>query len=313
VSKNSSTSSWPDESLMQSSELDIQTGHALMDFLQQHLNKPDEISNQWKSLSDYSNKFAESSIAKNSINIEKNVDSSIIPYDDSLVNLNATEEERKTYINASKIYDSDPQQIAYIATQAPLKNTVAEFWQMIWEQGIVVIVNLTNQADLQQNERLEKYWPEESAKSYGIFEIFLVSEHIWSEDYLVRSLYLKNTATNETRTITQFHYLAWTASGCPTSTKSLLEFRRKVNKSYRGRSSPILVHCTNGAGRTGVYCLIDMAANRIVKGVKELDIAATLEHLRDQRLSMVENEQQYIFIFNSIADEVNALLKGVKP
>lgn len=29
------------------------------------------------------------------------------------------------------------------------------------------------------------------------------------------------------------------------------------------------------------------------KGVKELNIAGSLEYLRDQRMEMVENEQQY--------------------
>lgn len=38
------------------------------------------------------------------------------------------------YINASKIYDSDLRHVTYIATQAPLENTAAEFWQMVWEQ-----------------------------------------------------------------------------------------------------------------------------------------------------------------------------------
>lgn len=41
---------------------------------------------------------------------------------------------------------------------------------------------------------------------------------------------------------------------------------RKVNKSYRGRSCPILVHCNDGIGRTGTYCLIDMVLNRMAKG-----------------------------------------------
>lgn len=39
-----------------------------------------------------------------------------------------------TYINASTIHDSDPRQANYIATQAPLPNTIDDFWQMIWEQ-----------------------------------------------------------------------------------------------------------------------------------------------------------------------------------
>ena len=32
-----------------------------------------------------------------------------------------------------------------------------------------------------------------------VYQVHLVSEHVWCDDYLVRSLYLKNTQTNETR------------------------------------------------------------------------------------------------------------------
>ena len=58
---------------------------------------------------------------------------------------------------------------------------------------------------------------------------------------------------------------------------------RKVNKSYRGRSCPMIIHCSDGVGRSGTYVLIDMVLNRMMKGSKEIDIAATLEHIRDQR------------------------------
>lgn len=53
-----------------------------------------------------------------------------------------------------------------------------------------------------------------------------MSEHIWCKDFLVRSFYLKNVQTQETRTLTQFHLLSWPAAGIPTSTRPLLDFRR---------------------------------------------------------------------------------------
>lgn len=91
----------------------------------------------------------------------------------------------------------------------------------------------------------------------------------------------------------------------------ILFSRRKVNKSYRGRSCPIVVHCSDGAGRTGTYCLIDMVLSRMAKGAKEIDIAATLEHLRDQRPKMVATKQQFEFVLTAVAEEVHAILKAL--
>jgi len=124
-----------------------------------------------------------------------------------------------------------------------------------------------------------------------------------------------------------------------------------VNKSYRGRSCPIIVHCryvqpgqisglinytafllktskntlhnplliiclisfdfSDGAGRTGTYCLIDMVLNRMTKGAKEIDIAASLEHIRDQRPGMVRTKQQFEFVLMAVAEEVHAILKAL--
>ncbi|CAD5223188.1 unnamed protein product [Bursaphelenchus xylophilus] len=307
VGKSASTSSWPDEALLQSCNLDISTGHVILSFLQEYLDTPEKIEEQWNSVADYRNLHAETTIGQREENQSKNLDPAILPYDENVVILK-DEEGNETYINASKITDSDPRQAAYIAAQAPLENTVVDFWQCIWSEGTTLLVNLCGQED---QKKYQRYWPDEGAKTYGIYEVHLVSEHIWSEDYMVRSFYLKNTVTNETRTVTQFHYLAWPEDGCP-SVKSVLEFRRKVNKSYRGRQSAILVHCTTGTKRTGTYCLLDMVINRITKGIKELNIAGSLEFLRDQRQGMVGNAEQYKLVFACVAEEVSALLKNLQ-
>lgn len=138
--------------------------------------------------------------------------------------------------------DHDPRNPAYIATQGPLPQTAADFWQLVWEQGSVVIVMLTRLTEEGQ-AMCHRYWPNEGSELYHIYEVHNVSEHIWCDDYLVRSFYLKNLRTGETRTVTQFHFLGWPNNSVPRSTKALLEFRRKINKSYRGRSCPIIVHC----------------------------------------------------------------------
>lgn len=53
--------------------------------------------------------------------------------------------------------DHDPRNPSYIVTQGPLGQTVSDFWQMVWEQGCVVIVMLTR---LQDNgyQLCTRYW-----------------------------------------------------------------------------------------------------------------------------------------------------------
>ena len=44
-------------------------------------------------------------------------------------------------------YDTHSSRPEYIVAQAPLVDTVGEFWQMVWEQNISVIVMLTALSD----------------------------------------------------------------------------------------------------------------------------------------------------------------------
>jgi len=308
-SRTSSTSSWQEEPGV--TTMDISTGHMVLSYMEDHLKNKQRLEQEWVGLCAYEAEPNSTAIAFKVENKKKNRYPDKLPYDHNRVLLNAlVNGSNSDYINASTVMDHDPRNPAYIITQGPLAHTVADFWQMVWEQGSVVIVMLSR---LQENgyHLAHRYWPEEGSEQYHIFEVHLVSEHVWCDDYLVRSLYLKNTQTGETRTVTQFHFLSWPDSNIPTSTRAILEFRRKVNKSYRGRSCPMIIHCSDGVGRSGTYVLIDMVLNRMTKGSKEIDIAATLEHIRDQRSGMVQTRSQFEFCLMAVAEETHAILKAL--
>uniref|UniRef100_A0A3Q4APK6 Uncharacterized protein n=1 Tax=Mola mola TaxID=94237 RepID=A0A3Q4APK6_MOLML len=278
-STHSSTPSWSEEPAQ--SNMDISTGHMILAYMEDHLRNKDRLQKEWEALCSYQADPSSAAVAQDPGNMDRN--------------------RRSSPVKLSYSFDHDPRQPAYIATQGPLAHTVADFWQMVWENGCTVIVMMT--ALVEDGEKqCERYWPDEGSSLYHIYEVNLVSEHIWCKDFLVRSFYLKNIQTQETRTLTQFHLLSWPADGIPTSTRPLLDFRRKVNKCYRGRSCPVIVHCSDG---TGVVYL------SLASGVKEIDIAASLEHIRDQRPGLVRTKDQFEFALTAVAEEVNAILKAL--
>lgn len=307
-STRSSTSSWSEEPVAPVN-MDIMTGHLILSYMEDHLRNRHRLEAEWQALctEETSEERASCSIALSETHANKNRYIDCVPYDQARIRLinNADND----YINASPITDSDPK-CKYIATQGPMANTTNAFWQMVWEQGSCVIVALTRPIE-NGITMCHHYWPVEGSARFNDFEVNLVSEHIWSDDYLVRSFYLKNVQTMETRTVTQFHFLTWGELNNPPSAKVLLDFRRKVNKCFRGRSSPIIVHCNDGVGRTGTYILLDIVLNRICKGAREINIAATLEHIRDQRAKMVKTKEQFEFVFVAVAEEVTYLLKAL--
>ncbi|CAF1286153.1 unnamed protein product, partial [Didymodactylos carnosus] len=296
-SNRSSTSSWSEDPIL-TTNMDIMTGHLILNYMEDHLRNRNRLEAEWQELCNYESDRGAFTIALSEVNTNKNRYIDVLPYDDSRILLtNNFDKENNDYINANP-------KCKYIATQGPLPQTTNAFWQMVWENGSSVIVALTRPIE-DGVTMCHHYWPAAGNERLTSFEVNLVSEHIWCDDYLVRSFYLKNIQTMETRTVTQFHFLTWSELGTPPSAKSLLDFRRKVNKCYRGKSSPIIVHCNDGVGRTGTYILLDMVLNRVIKGAREIDIAAALEHIRDQRAKMVKTKNQFQFVFVAVAAEHN--------
>jgi hypothetical protein len=66
---------------------------------------------------------------------------------------------------------------------------------------------------------------------------------------------------------------------------------------------------SDGVGRSGTYILIDMVLNRMTKGSKEIDIAATLEHIRDQRSGgwLFTQAQRLNYLFSLFHSELGPL------
>jgi len=305
-SNRSSTSSWSEEPI-NNIDIDVTTGHVILAYMEDHLNEKNRILKEWEDLDSY--EADQNKTEMGTRFMTKNRYSNILPYDHNRVKLHDVKEQEDDYINASYITDDDPKNPAYIATQGPLSHTTSEFWQMVWEQNSVMIISLCRTVEY-GSSKCHQYWPTNGIQTYGIFEVNLVSEHVWCEDYLVRSFYLKNLSNGLSRTVTQFHFLTWPENDLPQNFKSILEFRRKVNRSYKKKSSPVIVHCNDGVGRTGTFILIDMILNKIIKGAKEIDLAATVEYLRDQRIDMVKSKNQFEFVFAVIADEVQNMLKA---
>ncbi|KAL5971226.1 Receptor-type tyrosine-protein phosphatase-like N [Taenia solium] len=297
--------------------LDVTTGHLILSYMEEHLRNRDRLDADWEEVNTYESEEAvPCESAKRSENTHKNREGCPIPYEQTRVMLSC---RGNGYINASLMYDHDPRNPSYIAAETPLLSTVGDFWQMVWEQFAVVIVclepesaltqviedpfNITGQGDEDVTSQA-RYWPPEGSMTFGKFEVRLVSEHRQCSDYITRSFYLKERESGETRTVTQFHFLSW-----PEETPSC-ELKTKVNKSFRAKNSPVVVHCKDGSSKTGTYLLLDLVLSRISKGVKELDVAASLEHLRDQRQGMIKSKAQFEFVLAAIAEEVNMMLNS---
>uniref|UniRef100_A0A6P8I6N2 protein-tyrosine-phosphatase n=1 Tax=Actinia tenebrosa TaxID=6105 RepID=A0A6P8I6N2_ACTTE len=247
-------------------------------------------------------------VAMKPINKSKNRYGNIIPYNNSRVVLEKLEgDEDSDYINASYIWGYDCKQISYIATQGPLPQTVNDFWRMIWQEKMSVIVMLTGIKE-QNKIKCEKYWPENS-KTYQDLSVHLHKTEVFA-DYSIRTFVVSKMKTREQRYVFQYHFTAWTDKGVPQHATQLLAFRRRL-ESDTAMGSPWVVHSSTGVGRTGAFLAID-AMIRQARDYKTIDVFNFVKTMRQNRQNMVQTKEQYLFIHMAILEHLTCRITEVQ-
>ena len=80
-------------------------------------------------------------------NKQKNRYANVLPYDESRVKLSLIPGvEGSDYINANYI-NGYMKKKAFIATQAPIPDTISDFWRMVWQESSLTIVMLSNEME----------------------------------------------------------------------------------------------------------------------------------------------------------------------
>ncbi|CAG5958075.1 unnamed protein product, partial [Menidia menidia] len=189
----------------------------------------------------------------------------------------------------------------FIATQGPLPGTVADFWRMIWETGTRTIAMLT-QCYEKGRIRCHKYWPEDNKPMTVFSDILIskVSEEVLP-DWTVRTL--KVEKHGHYILVRHFNYTSWPEHGVPESCSTLIKFVKAV-RAHRHDNTTIAVHCSAGVGRTGVFIALD----HLIQHVRDhdfVDIYGLVAELRSERMCMVQNLAQYIFLHQSTLELLN--------
>ncbi|PNF24579.1 hypothetical protein B7P43_G03064 [Cryptotermes secundus] len=262
------------------------------------LNGPTPLDMKWKELLELQEKDAH----KRSISVArcypmKNRFPDILPYDHSRIELPSTKDD---YINASYMKNLTPLTPPFIVTQAPLPSTYTDFWTMVWEQQVEVIVCLLNDSELEG----QVYWPVEKGQelAMGKMKLTLQSSNNRSH-WIERIVSLCAVESRATRVIVHLQFTVWPGSSFPASPGPFLSFVSETLNFYsqqRGACHPVVVHCLSGVGRTGLFCLVTAAVCEIQAGRGLLDLVTTTACMSTHRKGSLRDREHLKFAYQAV-------------
>lgn len=223
-------------------------------------------------------------------NMYKNRYPDIKAYDQTRVKLSQVDSiAGSDYINANYVLGYKERK-KFICAQGPMDTTVNDFWRMVWEQHLELILMLTNLEEYSKT-KCAKYWPEKSEgeKVFGEITVTYFQETRYS-DYIVRELKITKSGTRdkEERHIVQYHYLVWKDFMAPEHPHGIIKFIKRMNEAYSIEKGCILVHCSAGVGRTGTLVALDCLLQQL-KEEGQVSIFNTICDLRHQRNFLVQS------------------------
>ena len=210
------------------------------------------------------------------------------------------------YINASFI--NFPKKNFFIATQAPLNNTIEDFFQMVLDYNINIIIMLCS---CYENGKLKciEYYDNDLNDNLKKFNIEVISDKkINNYNLKYREIKIIDKLNNNRKKIIhQIQLLGWNDHNILDLNKyydSFIYLFKYIIKN--NNNSPVLTHCSAGVGRTGtfisLFCIYYEILNQINENKKEINFSIFnfVRKIKELRMFLVENETQYKFIYNFI-------------
>eukprot|EP00794_Sanderia_malayensis_P005971 gene5971-6667_t len=242
-------------------------------------------------------------------NKKKNRYKDILPFDHSRVILKSKNKiEGTDFINANYI-KSPEGRMGYIASQGPLPSTVNDFWRMIWQHKIKIIVMACKEIELGKH-RCQRYWPLEGDELvFDQITVTLINVKSLDDNLVERQI--RATYGSDELLLSQVHYTAWPDHGAPRTTRDIIRLIEFMREIHPWDDPPVLVHCSAGCGRTGAIVAIDYGRRILRKMPEKFSVLELVVMLRKQRPAMVQSKEQYEYLYEVFKDLINEQLKSL--
>lgn len=133
---------WPEERISQ--HISVSTRHLILSVLEQYTVDVSRLENEWNYILKHTPDYLNSKLPKQlklSVNGYQYLTRKMSQI--TLHEPKINSREHYDFANASFLFDHNPKQPVFIASQSPMPSTINQFWKMVWECNVSTIVMLS--------------------------------------------------------------------------------------------------------------------------------------------------------------------------
>ncbi|KAI6241101.1 hypothetical protein M3Y99_00382300 [Aphelenchoides fujianensis] len=188
------------------------------------------------------------------------------------------------FVHANWVRDAALQN-AFICAMAPLDATVEDFWRLVWQERVCLILMLC-QCTEGRKTKCAEYWPKTAGESKTVGPFVVTTSEVDTSDPAIplTRMTLQCTCPRSPPT--------WPDKSVPRTATAAFKLLLHPKETP---NNPTLVHCSAGAGRTGTLILIEMVIRHVLGDERTARVVELLRALRLQRAQSVQTEDQFVF------------------
>ncbi|XP_072172516.1 receptor-type tyrosine-protein phosphatase alpha-like [Diadema setosum] len=210
------------------------------------------------------------------------------------------------YINASFL-PGFKHKNEFIGTQTPLPETVVDLWRLVVDYKVTCILMLHGSC---KDKSFASYFPEKGSQKYGPYTVTLLSKENLNH-ITCRSIQVVKDESKKVHEVRQLQLKSCPVQAeLPSSIQDVLELYEQLTKARCSEgedgdsTGPVLVHCRDGEGVTGMICALFAVLERL-KAERVVDVFQACKRLRAIRPGAV-TMKQYEFIYKAVRTQLDS-------
>ncbi|EJD75045.1 protein-tyrosine phosphatase [Loa loa] len=211
-------------------------------------------------------------------NAERNLSKGIVCQDKNRVLLkNVTNNYiHANYINTPKFTKH------FICTQRPMPTTVESFYKMLIQEEAQCVVMLCAFSEITEKS-CSPYFPQSSTDKpmkFGSITVkCIVAEKMREEENITITVLGITDASKAQLVVKHYYWKNWPEKGFPDPSLAVFNLICAIRDSKK----PIVVHCSDGVGRSGVFVAIEYILQKLLRGDNCADLIDVVKEIRNQR------------------------------